>query len=142
MCADDNDSTALDVKIGTHFRDILSHLGKTYEDKMSIYTGSVLNGFTMKTDNFSISEHISSIGVNEELIKEEVCIKCGLCNDICPVGILPQNIMDAELRMVEERLYEYNLKSCIECGLCSYTCPSEINVLEWVRRAKRRVSRG
>ncbi len=142
MCSDSKDSTALDVKVGTHFNDILHHVNKEFKEEMAIFTGSVLNGFTMKTNNFSISEHISSIGIETKQIEENVCVKCGLCNDICPVGILPQNIMDAELRMVEERLYEYNLKSCIECGLCSYTCPSEINVLEWVRRAKRRVSRG
>lgn len=142
MCADLDSSTAFDVKLGTHIRDIMHEMGKEYEEAASIFTGSVLNGFTMKSNNFAVSEHISSVGVVNDEMNEEVCIKCGLCNDICPVGILPQNIMDAELRMVEERLYEYNLNQCIECGLCSYTCPSEINVLEWVRRAKRRVSRG
>lgn len=142
MCADMDSSTAFDVKLGTHIRDIMTEMGKEYQEAASIFTGSVLNGFTMKTNNFAVSEHISSVGVVSDELKEEVCIKCGLCNDICPVGILPQNIMDAEIRTVEERLYEYNLKACIECGLCSYACPSEINVLEWVRRAKRRVSRG
>jgi len=142
MCADLDSSTAFDVKLGTHIRDIMREMGKEYIEAASIFTGSVLNGFTMKTNNFSVSEHISSVGVVHDDLDENVCIKCGLCNDICPVGILPQNIMDAEIRTVEERLYEYNLNKCIECGLCSYTCPSEINVLEWVRRAKRRVSRG
>ncbi len=142
MCADLDDSTAFDVKLGTHIKDIMTDLGKDYNETSSIFTGSVLNGFTMKTNNFSVNEHISSIGIVIDEINESVCIKCGLCNDICPVGILPQNIMDAEMRMIEPRLYEYSIEKCIECGLCSYTCPSEINVLEWVRRAKRRVSRG
>lgn len=142
MCAELDASTAFDVKVGTHVQDIMRDLGKEYSENSHIFTGSVLNGFTMKTNNFSVNEHISSIGVVMDTLKEEVCIKCGLCNDICPVDILPQNIMDAELRMIEERLYQYSIDKCIECGLCSYVCPSEINVLEWVRRAKRRVSRG
>jgi len=47
--------------------------------------------------------------------------------------------MDAELRSVNDRIVELNTDECIECGLCTYVCPSKINVLEWVRRAKRRV---
>lgn len=135
-----DEAMAVNVKIGTHVRDVLIFTKQNLDDP--VFTGSVLNGFTMKSTEFAVYEHISSIGLVLEETDEHVCIKCGLCNDICPVGILPQNIMDAEIRMVEDRLYEYDLKKCIECGLCSYTCPSDINVLEWVRRAKRRVSRG
>ena len=29
-------------------------------------------------------------------------------------------------------------EKCIECGLCSYVCPANINVREYVRKAKRR----
>ena len=47
--------------------------------------------------------------------------------------------MDAELRNVNSRIVELDTHLCVECGLCTYVCPSKINVLEWVRRAKRRV---
>lgn len=144
MCEDDVLSSAYQVKIGTHFKDIVGTITdvSTFPKGTTYYTGSILNGFSMKTDEFAVNEHISSIGVSLTPTIEEVCTKCGLCNDICPVDILPQNIMDAEIRMVEERMYEYDIHKCVECGLCSYTCPSEVNVLEWMRRAKRRVSRG
>lgn len=144
MCEDESFSRAFKVKIGTKFLDVLGTLGDLSEfpPGATYYTGSVLNGFVMTTDQFVINEHISSVGVSFKQVEEEVCTKCGLCNDICPVNILPQNIMDAELRMVEDRMYQYDINACIECGLCSYTCPSEINVLEWMRRAKRRVNRG
>lgn len=144
MCHDNAYSQAFQVKIGTHISNIMMEIGTegNLPTGGTYYTGSVLNGFSMKSDNFAVNEHISSIGVAFKEENEEVCIKCGMCNDICPVHILPQNIMDAEIRMIEDRMYEYDIHTCVECGLCSYTCPSEINVLEWIRRAKRRVSRG
>ncbi|XMB86542.1 4Fe-4S dicluster domain-containing protein [Mycoplasmatota bacterium WC44] len=130
-----------EVKIGTNISDLMNDLGRPEDiDEVSVYSGSIMNGRTMASCNFAISEHISSIGIQiPRDIENHVCTKCGRCNDACPVGILPQNIMDSELRMIDERIYELDVNKCIECGRCSYVCPSEINVLEWVRRAKRRI---
>jgi len=129
------------VRIGTLFTDLVNDLdGYEEVDQMNIHIGSFLTGVQMSSDEFAITESIDSINVSEyREVEEDVCIKCGDCNDICPAGILPQNIMDAELRSVNLRIVELNTNLCVECGLCAYVCPSKINVLEWVRRAKRRV---
>ncbi len=134
-------NSVYNVRIGTLFTDLVKDLdGYDEEDQMNIHIGSFLTGNQMSTDDFAISESIDSINVSEYRdVEEDVCIKCGDCNDICPAGILPQNIMDAELRSVNSRIVDLNTNLCVECGLCSYVCPSKINVLEWVRRAKRRV---
>jgi len=129
------------VRIGTLFTDLVKDLdGYREEDLMNIHIGSYLTGIQMSSDDFAVTESIDSITVSEySEVEEDVCIKCGDCNDICPAGILPQNIMDAELRSVNSRIVDLNTDLCVECGLCTYACPSKINVLEWVRRAKRRV---
>ena len=99
-----------------------------------------MTGIQVLTDEIAITSNTNAFNISEYRDDEEdVCIKCGDCNDVCPVGILPQNIMDTELRSVSDRIVELNTDECIECGLCTYVCPSKINVLEWVRRAKRRV---
>ena len=130
-----------EVRIGSLFADIVEEFGGYQEtEQLNCHIGSFLTGEQLTTDAFSITASVDSINVGvirED--QEEVCIKCGDCNDICPAGILPQNIMDAELRNVNTRIVELNTHECIECGLCTYVCPSKINVLEWVRRAKRRV---
>ena len=138
----DDDFTMIDVPIGTSISDVLGQLNKQTNSTEQWFSGSVLYGSPYKTDQFVVSDQAFDIGVTKNVITEDVCIKCGLCNDVCPVGILPQNIMDAEIREVEDRIYDYKVDQCVECGLCSYICPSEINVLEWQRRAKRRVARG
>lgn len=130
------------VRIGTPFTELVSDLGGYDDEDMSynIHIGNFLSGEQLEDDSFTITTSIDTVHVSapEEKL-EDICIKCGECNDICPAGILPQNIMDAELRNVNARIVELHTDECVECGLCSYVCPSKINVLEWVRRAKRRV---
>ena len=129
-----------EVRIGTPFSDIAEDLGGYNEEKLNLHVGSFLTGQQLENDEFSLTASTETINVGVMRDEDEdVCIKCGECNDICPAGILPQNIMDAELRNVNARIVDLNTNECVECGLCTYVCPSKINVLEWVRRAKRRV---
>jgi electron transport complex protein RnfC len=130
-----------DVRIGTPFTDLVDDLdGYQDAEKLNLHIGSFLTGTQLNSDKFAITQSVDAINVSEyRNVEEDVCIKCGDCNDICPAGILPQNIMDAELRSVNTRIVELDTHLCVECGLCTYVCPSKINVLEWVRRAKRRV---
>ncbi|XMB67696.1 4Fe-4S dicluster domain-containing protein [Mycoplasmatota bacterium zrk1] len=136
-----NSNSHYNIKIGTHVEELVQDLGVIEDtEEVSVYIGSILSGRTMQSTNFACTEFINFIGVDTPVKGEpQVCTKCGRCNDICPVDILPQNVMDAELRMLDNRIFELDVSKCIECGLCSYVCPSEINVLEWVRRAKRRI---
>jgi electron transport complex protein RnfC len=132
----------IEAKIGTSVADLLTLAKTPASPDVTWFSGNVLSGASMKSSEFVVHAQTSTIGFTSKVIEEDVCIKCGICNDACPVGILPQNIMDSEIRIAEDRIYNYNVDQCVECGLCSYVCPSEINVLEWVRRAKRRVARG
>ena len=132
----------VEAKIGSSFAQLLGVEAANQPQDVTYFSGNVLSGSSMKSGDFVVHSDASTIGYTSSVIEEDVCIKCGLCNDVCPVGILPQNIMDSEIREAEDRIYNYSVDQCVECGLCSYVCPSEINVLEWVRRAKRRVARG
>ncbi|MFK5883178.1 MAG: 4Fe-4S dicluster domain-containing protein, partial [Candidatus Izemoplasma sp.] len=135
-----NNNSEYIVKTGTLFEEVIEDL-KGYQNVgvVNIHVGNYLSGTQVEGDSFSITETVSSINVSEYHVQaEDVCIKCGECNDVCPVGILPQNIMDAELREINHRIFDLHTDECIECGLCTYVCPSKINVLEWVRRAMRR----
>ena len=130
------------VRIGTPFTELVKDLGDYVEERedYNCHIGSFLSGEQIDDDSFVLTASTETINVNSPTEDpEDICIKCGECNDICPAGILPQNIMDAELRNVNARIIDLHTDECVECGLCSYVCPSKINVLEWVRRAKRRV---
>lgn len=135
-----NNNSEYIVKVGTLFEDIVEDLkGYHNVEELNVHVGNYLSGKQLNDDSFSVTETVNSVNVSEyHQQSEDVCIKCGECNDVCPAGILPQNIMDAELREVGSRIFDLHTDECIECGLCTYVCPSKINVLEWVRRAMRR----
>ena len=136
------DNAEFEVTVGTPLYYVVEDLGG-YQDieNMNVHVGDYLTGVQLSDDTFSITETVDAIDLSEfHEEPEEICIKCGECNDVCPAGILPQNIMDAELRELNGRIVDLHTDECIECGLCSYVCPSKINVLEWVRRAKRRTN--
>jgi electron transport complex protein RnfC len=129
------------VLAGTLLSDVVKVVeGYNEVDEMVCHIGNFLTGQQVTTDEIAVTLTVDAVNFSEfDEVEEDVCIKCGDCNDVCPVGILPQNIMDAELRSVNDRIIELNTNECVECGLCTYVCPSKINVLEWVRRARRRV---
>ncbi len=49
-------------------------------------------------------------------VNKDICIGCGACCGVCPVGALE---LDAEGKA------ESNPDVCIDCGACMSTCPME-----------------
>ncbi len=49
-------------------------------------------------------------------VNKELCIGCGACVGVCPVGAL---------ELDEEGKSESNEELCIGCGACIGTCPVE-----------------
>ncbi|MBQ1285775.1 MAG: 4Fe-4S binding protein [Solobacterium sp.] len=49
-------------------------------------------------------------------VNKELCIGCGACVGVCPVGAL---------ELDEEGKSESNEEICIGCGACIGTCPVE-----------------
>jgi len=135
-------NVVLDVRNGTLLSEVIASLGGYVKDHgLNLHIGDYLTGIQVSSDDMAITESIDAIhiSIHDEVEEEDVCIKCGECNDVCPVGILPQRIMDAEMRDIKKSVLSLHIDECIECGLCSFVCPSKINVLEWMRRAKRRI---
>ena len=67
------------------------------------------------------------------------CIRCGLCQDHCPVGLDPRALLD----LVERRRFDLAARRspavCVECGLCDYVCPSALPLMRAVQRSRRHV---
>ncbi len=59
---------------------------------------------------------VKVLGVAQKVYRnEELCIHCGFCTALCPVGALA---VDVDTRQVL-----FSQKDCINCGLCTKTCP-------------------
>jgi electron transport complex protein RnfC len=66
----------------------------------------------------------------------QACIRCGLCAEVCPASLLPQQLYWFSRGKEHEKLSAHNLFDCIECGACSYACPSNIPLVQYYRASK------
>jgi Na+-translocating ferredoxin:NAD+ oxidoreductase subunit C len=64
------------------------------------------------------------------------CIRCGECHEVCPAGLLPQQIYAFARERDLDGARDYKLFDCIECGCCDYVCPSHIPLVQYFRAAK------
>jgi len=48
-------------------------------------------------------------------INKEICIACGECVDVCPVGAIAES----------DDKYAIDPEVCLDCGICASTCPQE-----------------
>ncbi len=56
------------------------------------------------------------------------CIACGLCEKVCPSGLMPQILHRYLYREAFDEAEAVGLDLCAECGLCTYVCPSKIEL--------------
>ncbi len=70
------------------------------------------------------------------------CISCSFCEEVCPVGILP-NLLHryVDRDIIDEAILRYEIYKCIDCGLCSYVCPSKIPVSFLIKEGKERLEK-
>jgi electron transport complex protein RnfC len=110
-------------------------------DKKMVIMGGPLMGFTLpslnvpvvKISNCLLAPSESELGQPEP---EEACIRCSLCADACPAGLLPQQLYWFSKGQEHEKARNHNLFDCIECGACAYVCPSNIPLVQYYRQEK------
>jgi len=128
------------VKVGTPLRHVLMHVGLDPAAYERLAIASMLMGQTVPNPDVPMlkaTAGICAFGPDEPspYAKQLPCIRCGYCNLVCPVGIYPVLIMEAEKREDMRRMKKLHAEDCIDCGLCSYVCPSAIKLTGHLRRA-------
>lgn len=77
--------------------------------------------------------------LNEQRVKiaeERVCIRCGKCIEVCPMGLMPAVLATLVRKKNFDTALEYSIMSCDDCGCCAYVCPSNIPLVQLLRYGK------
>lgn len=124
--------------IGTPAHDLIQACGGYTAEDVVLCAGGPMMGSGLTNDTFVIGPADNGLTVLRHKEEKKVkCLRCGKCTEVCPSGLQPVRINNAEKIKAVESLKKLDAMSCIECGLCTYICPSKIDVTEGVRRAKR-----
>ena len=132
------------VRIGTLLSDLTNIFGGFEKEPKKIIFGGPVMGINQYTMDVPIIKGSSGVvflsdeDVHQE--KESICIRCGRCVEVCPMGLAPTTLM---YRVKFEKFQEakdLGIVHCYECGSCAYTCPAKIPLLDWMKFGKSKLS--
>lgn len=128
----------LQVLLGTPVSDCLKLCGYEESDDTRIIVGGPMMGTQVQDCNIPITKTTNCIIVRKktEQEKELPCIRCGRCAEVCPVDLLPQQLLLYAKADSFDEARAHHLFDCIECGCCSYVCTSHIPLVQYYRYAK------
>lgn len=129
------------VRLGTPIDFLLEHCGAASGSLERVIMGGPMMGFALDTLDAPVVKATNCLlaPTEAELPSPEPaqpCIRCGLCEQACPVGLLPQQLMWFAQAHEWEKADDHHLFDCIECGACAYVCPSHIPLVQYYRFAK------
>lgn len=135
-----NQPRNLIARIGTPASDLVAACGGYTESVARLIMGGPMMGFALGTDEVPVVKGTTCLlaGDDELATQREPlpCIRCGDCAEVCPAGLLPQQLHwyahDRDLEAAES----LDLFDCIECGCCDVVCPSHIPLVQYFRAAK------
>jgi electron transport complex protein RnfC len=130
-----------EVLIGTPMSHLLQLAGYDRTRNQRLIMGGPMMGFTVPDADVPVVKTTNCIlAPTEEEIPApppaQACIRCGMCAEVCPASLLPQQMFWFSQGKEFEKLEHHNLFDCIECGACSYACPSNIPLVQYYRASK------
>lgn len=126
-----------EVRLGATFEHIV-RLSKPNNHPHIWRMGGMMMGVDVADIQVPICKITNCIFVNNITSKPDIqaCIRCGQCNEVCPVGLLPQQLYWYAKSENIDKAMDYNLPDCIECACCDYVCPSHIPLAAYFSFAK------
>ncbi|MEH6635630.1 MAG: electron transport complex subunit RsxC [Halioglobus sp.] len=130
-----------EVLLGTPMNYLLDKAGYQPDKNNRLIMGGPMMGFTVPTPEAPIVKTTNCLLAPTEAElpsppPAQACIRCGMCAEVCPVTLLPQQMFWFAQGKEFEKLEQHNLFDCIECGACSWVCPSTIPLVQYYRASK------
>jgi len=135
-----------EVLLGTPVDALLSQAGAKFDQTSRLIMGGPMMGFSIHNSAVPIVKVTNCLlaPTKKEIPEpdpEQPCIRCGNCTQVCPAGLLPQQLYWFSKSNELEKAKHFNLADCIECGACSFVCPSNIPLVQYFRFGKGQISK-
>jgi electron transport complex protein RnfC len=134
------------ARLGTPLADLVAAAGGYRDEPVRLIAGGNMTGRALPSDEVGLSKAINCVLVATRAdlqprleAFELPCIRCGDCAEVCPPGLLPQQIHRAALAGLDELAAQLGVWDCIDCGCCDYVCPSQIPLAQRFRESRARL---
>ncbi len=128
------------VPIGTNLNELIDFCGGFKPDLDKVIAGGPMMGTALVNTNVPIIKSYNAVLAFSKgtIIEKEDnnCIRCGRCSQVCPMGLMPTNIMRSVKVRDFDGLKQSNVIACMQCGTCAYACPAGRPLVQYVVLAK------
>ncbi|MCW8836906.1 MAG: electron transport complex subunit RsxC [Rhodospirillales bacterium] len=133
----------IEALIGTPISHLIAFCGGLTEEPDKLMIGGPMMGQPLPSTDVPVIKGCNAVLAltAEETARGKAmpCIRCGVCVDVCPCGLVPLD-MAALIRKEDLSAADgIGLNDCLSCGSCSYACPSHIPLVQYFNYAKGRM---
>jgi electron transport complex protein RnfC len=131
----------MEVRLGSPVKHLLDQCEFDEENCSRLIMGGPMMGFTLSDAAAPVIKTTNCIMAPTDIEMPttphaQACIRCGMCEQACPVSLLPQQLYWFARGKEYDKLETHNIADCIECGACSFVCPSKIPLVQYYRASK------
>jgi electron transport complex protein RnfC len=133
------------LPIGTPVSDIMEHFGIDGSKVRLMLSGGPMMGRASYSFESPTTKTSSAVLFFDEAYvkarKENPCIRCGRCIEVCPMGLAVAQLTESVKAELLEGNQKPDILDCIECGSCTYVCPADRRLVHWMRMGKNIIRR-
>ena len=107
------------------------------DDDVLVKMGGPMMGFPQSTLDVPMMKGSNGIiAIDTDETKEQPCIKCGRCVDVCPMELSPLYFVKYAKEENWQGMKDMNVMDCVECRCCQYICSSKIPIIDSIKAGK------
>jgi electron transport complex protein RnfC len=128
------------ARIGTRFSELFAICGGFLKPPAFVAAGTPFLGRRLESLDEPVTKitagAFASLPDRMALKTSKLCLGCGVCRKVCPVGLDPEELYKRIMSFAERRsmgrrtdaevLHEAGLAECHGCGCCEIVCPSKL----------------